>query len=62
MEQQIKLFGKIEQTQGIAWQPNKLTLEYEKEKFVQNICNFICQELRFLKLVTLVVRYRKLNS
>ena len=62
MEQQIKLFGKIEQTQGIAWQPNKLTLEYEKEKFVQNICNFICQELSFLKLVTLVVRYRKLNS
>lgn len=41
MELQTKLDKETRQEQDIALRPNKLTLEYEKEKFIQNICNFI---------------------
>ncbi len=43
MEQQEKLFE--EQSNSfkpvIALQPNKLTLEHEKECFINNLCDFI---------------------
>ena len=43
MEQQEKLFEEQRNNlkSVITLQPNKLTLEHEKEKFIQNICNFI---------------------
>lgn len=43
MEQQEKLFGEQRSNlkPAIALQPNKLTLEHEKENFIQNACNFI---------------------
>jgi hypothetical protein len=42
MEKQIMLFQE-EQSSGsvVRLQKNSLTLEYEKEKFIKNICNFI---------------------
>lgn len=41
MEHQKTLFQDKEKTEAIRLQKNSLTLEYEKEKFIQNICNFI---------------------
>lgn len=49
MELQTKLNAETEQRQVIALQPNRLTLEHEKEKFIQNLCDFI-EPLNFEQL------------
>ena len=50
MEQQEKLFKRLEITKPvIALQKNSLTLEREKERFIQNLCNFI-EPLNFEQL------------
>ena len=49
MEQQTKLNLRTEHEQVIALQPNKLTLEHEKEKLIQNLCDFI-EPLNFEQL------------
>jgi len=46
MELQAKLNTELEQRQVVALQPNKITLENEKENFIQNLCDFI-QPLNF---------------
>jgi len=49
MEAQTKLNLRTEQEQTIVLQKNKLTLEYEKERFVTNLCDFI-EPLNFEQL------------
>ena len=49
MEQQTKLSNSIELKPVIALQPNKLTLENEKENFITNLCDFI-EPLNFEQL------------
>jgi len=49
MELQTKLNLRTEQTQVIALQLNKLTLEHEKENFITNLCDFI-EPLNFEQL------------
>ncbi|MBU2634636.1 MAG: transposase [Nanoarchaeota archaeon] len=49
MEAQTKLNLRREQEQVIALQPNKLTLEHEKERFITNLCDFI-EPLNFEQL------------
>jgi hypothetical protein len=41
MEAQTKLNLRTKTEQVIALQPNKLALEYEKERFINNLCDFI---------------------
>jgi hypothetical protein len=49
MEAQTKLNLITETEQVIALQPNKLTLEHEKERFINNLCDFI-EPLNFEQL------------
>lgn len=49
MEAQTKLNLRTEIEQVIALQPNKLTLEHEKERFIANLCDFI-EPLNFEQL------------
>lgn len=49
MEAQTKLNLRTEIEQVIALQPNKLTLEHEKERFINNLCDFI-EPLNFEQL------------
>ena len=49
MEAQTKLNLRTETEQVIALQPNKLTLEHEKERFINNLCDFI-EPLNFEQL------------
>jgi hypothetical protein len=49
MEAQTKLNLRTETKQIIALQPNKLTLEHEKERFITNLCDFI-EPLNFEQL------------
>ena len=49
MEAQTKLNLRTETEQVIALQPNKLTLEHEKERFITNLCDFI-EPLNFEQL------------
>lgn len=49
MEQQTKLDSELEIQPIIALQRSKLTLEYEKEKFIHNLCDFI-EPLNFEQL------------
>lgn len=49
MEAQTKLNLRTETEQVIALQPNRLTLEHEKERFINNLCEFI-EPLNFEQL------------
>ncbi len=51
MEQQEKLFHDVRSNfkPVVALQPNKLTLEHEKEKFINNLCDFV-ESLNFEQL------------
>lgn len=49
MESQTKLNNHLGQEQVTALQPNKITLEHEKEKFITNLCEFI-EPLNFEQL------------
>jgi len=51
METQERLFHDVRSNfkPVVALQPNKLTLEHEKEKFIHNLCDFI-EPLNFEQL------------
>ena len=49
MEAQTKLNLRTETKQVIVLQPNRLTLEHEKERFINNLCDFI-EPLNFEQL------------